>query len=131
MTMAFNVGEVRLNETWSATFRLNLTQAGDLEMFGPGNPSAVTFTDASTGTATTQTIPKWRCPIQQNVINVAFGNKLLFIDNMSATNDTAHPNLLRIKWNTTYDGTLSLQETVTYRNDDVANSHFIPFPGAS
>lgn len=129
MTMAFNVGEVQLNETWSATFRLNLTQAGDLEMFGPGNPSAVTFTDASTGTTTSQTIPVWRCPIQQNVVDVAFGDKLLFIDNLSATNDTAHPELLRIKWNTTYDGTLSLQETVSYRNDDVAGSHFVPVPG--
>jgi von Willebrand factor type A domain len=129
-TMAFNVGEVRLNETWSATFRLNLTQAGDLVMFGPNNPgSKVTFTDASTGTTTTQILPPWKISIQQNIVNVAFGNRFLSVDNLTATNDTAHSEIIRIKWNTTYDGSLSLQETVSYRDKDIANSHFVPVPG--
>jgi hypothetical protein len=62
------------------------------------------------------------------VVNVAFGNKFLSVDNLTANNDTAHPDILRIKWNTTYDGSLSLQETVSVRDDDIANSHFVPVP---
>jgi hypothetical protein len=129
-TMAFSVGEVKLNETWSATFRLNLTQAGNLEMFGPSDPSVITFTDASTNTTTTQHVPTWKCPIQQNIVDVSFGDKSLSVDNLSATSSSADPNILTIKWNITYDGDKTVQETVSYKRDiPTPAQHFVPVPG--
>jgi hypothetical protein len=124
-TMTFAVGEVKLNSTWSATFRLNLTQAGKVEMFGPSNPSKICFTDASTGSTTCQFIPSLQCNIQQSTKNVPFGDKYLFLGNLTATNNGPDPNILTLKWNTTYNGELTAQETVGYKKQD---SNAIPIP---
>jgi Mg-chelatase subunit ChlD len=124
-SMSFAVGEVKLNSTWSATFRLNLTQAGKVEMFGVSNPSKICFTDASTGATTCQFIPSLQCNIQQSTKNVPFGDKYIFLGNLTATNNGPDPNILTLKWNTTYDGVLTAQETVGYKLQD---SNAIPLP---
>jgi hypothetical protein len=129
--MSFNVGEIKLNESWSASFRLNLTQAGKITLFGPNSPtpSEIAFTDASTGVTTHQIIPPFDCAIQQQKINVPFGNKTIRIDNLTITPSAADANILSVKWNTTYNGQETVQETVLYQNTDIANSHAIPVPG--
>lgn len=127
--MTFAVGDINLNETWSATFRLNLTHAGKIDMFGLDNPTEVDFTDASTNTTTHQKINNFTCTIQQSIVDIPFGNKVLFVDNLSVSSAGPDPNILTIKWNTTYNGNLSAQETVGYRKTDVANSHYTPVPG--
>jgi hypothetical protein len=114
-TMTFNPGEMKLNDTWSATFRLNLTQAGKIDLFGPDN-SIITFTDASTGATQTGFIPAMQCRVQAIIVNTGFGSKTLRVDNLSFVEGVSpDPNVWTIKWNTTYDGNKTVQEAILYR----------------
>jgi len=133
--MAFDVGEIKLNETWATNFRVNLTKAGKITLFGPSNPaSKICFTDASTGTTTCQIIEEWKCSIRESIVNIPFGNKTLLIDNLTATSDGPDPNILTIRWNTTYTGGedgATAQETVSYKNTEITTptQHYVTVPG--
>ena len=114
-TMTFNPGEIKLNDTWSASFRLNLTQAGKIDLFGPDN-SIITFTDASTGATQTGFIPAMQCNVHAIIVNSGFGSKTLRVDNLSFVDGVSpDPNVWTIKWNTTYDGNKTVQEAILYR----------------
>ena len=114
-TMAFDVGTIKLNETWSATFQLNLTQAGNIDLFGFGS-SAIAFTDASTGTTQTGFIPAMQCRVRESIVNTGFGSKTLLVDHLSFVEGVnPDPNVWTIKWNTTYDGDKTVQEAILYR----------------
>ena len=114
-TMAFDVGTIKLNETWSATFQLNLTHAGNIDLFGLGS-SAISFTDASTGTTQTGFIPAMQCRVKESIVNTGFGSKTLLVDHLSFVEE-AKPvlNVWTIQWNTTYDGDKTVQEAILYR----------------
>ena len=113
-TMAFDVGTIKLNETWSATFRLNLTQAGKIDLFGPN--SSISFTDASTGITQTGFIPAMQCRVKQSIVNTGFGSKTLLVDHLSFVEGAnPDPNVWTIKWNTTYNGDKTVQEAILYR----------------
>ncbi|MDP2796208.1 MAG: VWA domain-containing protein [Methanoregula sp.] len=113
-TMAFNVGTIKLNETWSATFRLNLTQAGKIDLFGPS--SSISFTDAATGATQTGFIPAMQCRVRESIVNTGFGSKTLRVDNLSEIiGANPDPNVFTVKWNTTYDGDKTVQEAILYR----------------
>jgi hypothetical protein len=120
--MQFDVGEMQLNETWATSFRVNLTQAGQISMFGPASPSQVCFTDASTGVTTCQKFPPWECPVQQQKIDVGFGNRNLSLDSLTVTPSAGNPSILAIRWNVTYDGDKTAQQTVTYQNTNKPGS---------
>ena len=114
-TMTFNPGEMKLNDIWSATFRLNLTQAGKIDLFGPNN-SIITFTDASTGGTQTGFIPAMQCMVKASIVNPGFGSKTLRVDNLSFVEGASpDPNVWTLKWNTTYDGNKTVQEAILYR----------------
>ena len=111
----FNVGTINLNETWSTTFRLNLTQAGNIELFPPDHPSFLTFTDASTNTTTTSPLPPITCNVQQGYVDQGYGGKYLSVDNLSFAGSNPDPSIWTIQWNTTYTGNLTAQEYIQYR----------------
>jgi hypothetical protein len=116
-TMAFDVGTIKLNETWRAIFQLNLTRAGKIDLFGPGS-STITFKDYSTTPPTTQTgfIPAMQCRVRQSIVNTGFGSKTLLVDHLSFVEGASpDPNVWTIKWNTTYDGDKTVQEAILYR----------------
>ncbi|MDP3396390.1 MAG: VWA domain-containing protein [Methanoregula sp.] len=114
-TMAFDVGTIKLNETWRATFQLNLTKAGSIDLFGLGS-SAISFTDASTGITQTGFIPAMQCRVRASIVNTGFGSKTLRVDNLSFVEGAnPDPNVWTIKWNTTYDGDKTVQEAILYR----------------
>jgi Mg-chelatase subunit ChlD len=124
--MKFDVGEMKLNETWSTSFTVNLTKAGQIDMFGPTSPSQVCFTDASTGTTTCQKFPPWSCPVQQSKMNVGFGAMNLSIENMTVDAEEGNPNLLIIGWNLTYDGDKGVQQKIQYYTAGTAPKPVIP-----
>lgn len=114
-TMAFDVGTIKLNETWRATFQLNLTQAGKIDLFGPDS-STLSFTDASTGTTQTGFIPAMQCRVRESIVNTGFGTKTLLVNNLTfVAGPSPDPNIWTIKWNTTYNGDKTVQEAVLYR----------------
>ena len=114
-TMAFDVGSIKLNETWSATFQLTLTQAGKIDLFGPTS-SVISFTDAASGETQTGFIPATQCRVRESIVNTGFGSKMLLVDNLSFVEDPDRdPNIWIIQWNTTYDGDKTVQEAILYR----------------
>jgi hypothetical protein len=114
-TMAFDVGTIKLNETWSATFRLNLTHAGKIDLFGPGS-STISFTDAATGVTQTGFIPAMQCRVKESIVNTGFGSKTLLVDHLAFVEGASpDPNVWTIKWDTTYDGDKTVQEAILYR----------------
>jgi hypothetical protein len=114
-TMTFSPGEMKLNDTWSATFHLNLTRAGKIDLFGPDS-STISFTDASTGATQTGFIPAMQCRVRESIVNTGFGSKTLRVDNLSFVEGASQdPNVWTIKWNTTYDGDKTVQEAILYR----------------
>jgi hypothetical protein len=127
--MNYNVGTVKLNETWAATFRLNLTQAGKIQMFGPTDPSNICFTDAATSRTTCQFIPPLECDIQQSKTNIAFGDHNLSVANLNLATNSLNPNILAISWNISYDGNMTATETPSYQNKDIPGSLPIPIDG--
>ncbi len=102
-----------LNETWSATFSLNLTKAGKLDLFGPSS-SSISFVDASTGNTQTGFIPAMQCRVRESIVNTGFGSKLLRVDNLSVE-DGASTDTWTVQWNTTYDGAKTVQEAILFR----------------
>jgi uncharacterized protein YegL len=114
-TMAFDVGTIKLNETWRATFQLNLTQAGKIDLFGPDS-STLSFTDAATGTTQTGFIPAMQCRVRESIVNTGFGTKTLRVDNLTFVDGASpSPDVWTIRWNTTYDGDKTVQEAVLFR----------------
>ena len=126
--LQYNVGNVSLNDTWSSTFRLNLTHAGTVELFDPANPSKICFTDASTKKTVCQSIPPLKCNIQQQIVNVPFGNFNLLLENPVVTSSGLNPNIFTIMWDITYTGEKGAQETISYKNMDIPNSHYTAVP---
>lgn len=112
-TMAFDVGTIKLNETWRATFQLELIQAGKIDLFGPGS-SSISFTDAATGTTQTGFIPAMQCRVRDSIVDTGFGTKSLFVDNLTFAASPS-TDVWTIKWNTTYDGDKTVEEVVFYR----------------
>ena len=127
-TMSFDVGTIKLNETWTATFRVNLTKAGKIDLFGP-NSSLITFTDASTGNTQTGFIPAMQCQVKDSIVNLGFGTKTLKVDNLSrVTTAVPDPNVWTIKWNTTYNGEKTVEEGIMYRRHN-AGEQWKTLPG--
>ena len=127
-TMAFDVGTIKLNETWSATFRLNLTQAGKIDLFGPGS-STISFKDASTGGNQTGFIPAMQCRVRESIVNTGYGSKTLRVDNLSEViGASPDPNVRTLKWNTTYDGDKTVQEAILYHRA-TGDPHWKTVPG--
>jgi hypothetical protein len=114
-TMAFEVGTIKLNETWSATFQLSLTQAGIIDMFGIDS-SGISFTDAATGDTQTGFIPAMQCRVRESIVNTGISNKTLLVDDLAFVEGASpDPDVWTIKWDTTYDGDKTVQEAILFR----------------
>jgi hypothetical protein len=116
--MEFTPGDIKLDDTWSANFRLKLNASGKIELFGPGTASEICFTDASTEKTTCQFIPAFQCNIQESLINEGIGDEYLFIGNLTADNTKEDPNILKIQYNVTYTGKdpmNTVTETIWYK----------------
>lgn len=117
----YNVGTIKLNETWSATLRLRLTQAGSFDLFGPDSTSSITFTDMSdTTNPVTQTafIPEMQCKVYPVGENPGYGVKTLKVSDLTVT--TSDPTVWKLAWKTSYDGDKTVTETLQSRMADSA-----------
>jgi hypothetical protein len=119
--MHFDVGTVKLNETWTVNFRLNLTKPGKIEMFGPNSVSNIMFKDVTANNATQNSfIPAIQCNVlakrpegagdyNLSVYNLQDGLGLV---DTPDTISTQWP----IEWKTTYDGKETAVEEIKYMN---------------
>lgn len=115
-TMSFDVGTIKLNETWRGTFTLNLTAPGKIDLFGPTG-SSITFRDAASGATQTGFIPARQCRVGVGV-NPNLGTYTLMVDNLSfvaGSDPVPNTNNWIVKWNTSYNGAEQVTDAVLYR----------------
>jgi hypothetical protein len=129
--MVFDVGDMKLNETWATTFRVNLTKAGKVTLFPPESNSKLCFTDASTHAETCQAMIPCECPVKYSKTNVGFGNSTIWVANLTPTIDAGNPDYITIQWDITFDGTkTNAEQTLSYQDMASDNAPWINAPAS-
>jgi hypothetical protein len=116
--LSFDVGTIKLNETWETNFRLKVLREGNIEIFGP--TSVIEFTD-SLGSITTITLPNTSISARQVATNV--NEKTIKIENLQPT-VTPITHSIPMGWTTKYDGNSTVTERVYYSYN---NGPWYPF----
>jgi len=106
-TLHFDIGTIRLNQTWEATFRLRVLAEGTIGLFGDG--ATITFNDHD------------RVPLPRVYITV-FGEENTTMDarSLSVTNlDCTSPatEFLSLAWDLNYTGTAKAVQDVSCSGD--------------
>ena len=107
-TLHFDIGTIRLNQTWEATFRLRVLAEGTIGLFGNG--ATITFNDHD------------QVPLPRVYIT-AFGEENTTLDvrslNVSDLNCTSPATeFLSLTWNLNYTGEAEAVQEVSYSGDD-------------
>jgi hypothetical protein len=108
--LTFDVGTIKLNETWETNFRLKALRGGHIQLFGP--TSLVNFTD-SMNVTNSLTLPNTSVSVSE----VATGKTktTLTVTNLQPTGTiSATSNHIPMQWTTTYDGPFNVTEQVSY-----------------
>jgi hypothetical protein len=108
----FNVGTVKINETWAASFRLELLREGNINVFGPD--SIIRFNDSLNTGVDHLAIPPAYISVSQNTSSSGITMKTIYLHTMFCTEPGEIKALLPVQWNTTYTGVLSVNELVYY-----------------
>jgi hypothetical protein len=105
--LPFEIGTIRLNQTWEATFRLNVTKSGNINIFGPG--SAISFNN---GKGTLKLPDTFIRAIPQN--NTGITSPTLAV-RFTEPNPGSGPytDVVPLNWTTTYDGDQSVEVSLT------------------
>jgi hypothetical protein len=102
--LTFNIGTMKLNDTWMTSISFTLLQNGTITLFGPNSGSSVSFTDASTNTTTTAFIPQLLINVRNGTVIAGLNGPTLTVDNLSRIDSGSDLNLVTLQWNTTYTG---------------------------
>ena len=108
----FNVGTVKINETWEASFRLKLLREGNINVFGPD--SIIRFNDSLNTGVDHLAIPPAYISVSQNTSSSGLTMKTIFLHTIFCTEPGEIKALLPVQWNTTYTGNLTVDELVYY-----------------
>ncbi|MBP2133673.1 hypothetical protein J2128_001627 [Methanomicrobium sp. W14] len=115
----FDVGTIRLNETWSTTFRLKVLKGGNINLFGPD--STITFNNGSDSLS----LPRTYVTAIYNLSSIGINFKDLKVSNLHVTNTGEITKVLNLEWTLYYSGEYSAEQELYYlrEGDDV----WIPF----
>jgi hypothetical protein len=105
--LTFNVGTIKLNETWETNFRLKVLREGNIQIFGP--TSVINFTD-SMGITNSLTLPNTSISARQVATNKT--EKTIKLTNLAPTGSVS--NSIPMGWTTKYDGNSTVTERVYY-----------------
>ena len=108
----FNIGTIKLGQTWSATFRLKVKKAGNIDVFG--NSSTITFNNGKSSLV----LPKTFITSVANLTNTGMTMQAIQISNLQVTQTGVIKDFMPIHWNTTYPGTQTVTERIYYSNDN-------------
>ena len=115
--MSFNIGTMKLNDTWQTSMVFNLTKNGTLVLFGPDSGAQLSFTDSSTGITQTSSLDSKTVSVYQSSVNKAFGTYSLVVDQLQLV-ETPDPDITTMQWNTLYTGQSVAQVTVQYLSSE-------------
>ena len=135
--ISYNIGTMKLNDTWMTSISFTLLQNGTITLFGPNSGSSVSFTDASTNTTTTAFIPQLLINVRNGTVIAGLNGPTLTVDQLSRIDSGSDPNLVTLQWNTTYTGPSAsgtVGEWVYYRSTSASqwttsSATIPPIPG--
>ncbi|MCC7554933.1 MAG: VWA domain-containing protein [Methanoculleus marisnigri] len=107
----FNIGTVRLGQTWETTFRLAVKTEGNINIFGPG--STISFNN---GTDSLELPDTFITAVPLNNTGMDFA--ALVIDNLVFTGTMPIDEFLPVAWDLNYTGLYDVTEDVFYSNDN-------------
>jgi hypothetical protein len=108
----FNIGTIKVGQSWNATFRLRVNQSGLIDVFG--NHSTVSFN----GGTEILNLPQTLITVVPNLAVTNITAKTITLDNLTCTETGEIKALIPVMWNTNYTGNNTLTEKVYYRIDD-------------
>ena len=110
----FNIGTVRLNQTWETTFRLVVKTEGNINVFGPG--STITFNGADS-----LELPDTFITAIPDLNNTGFTSRGLAVnltDPVPPVEQGAFTDTIPLTWTVTYNGTRDVDEALAYSDDN-------------
>lgn len=117
-TLSFNnteIGTICLGQTWQGTFRLNVSKAGNINIFGVG--SVISFNNGTD----TLTLPKTYVTAvpDLNATGINFrGLKVYDLTCVEAENGCVIKDDLTVRWNLNYTGIYNATQFLYYKNVD-------------
>ncbi|MDP3563547.1 MAG: VWA domain-containing protein [Methanoregula sp.] len=120
----FNVGTVKINETWETTFRLKVLKDGNINIFGPG--SKIRFNDSENTGIDTLLLPPTYITASHNLTSTGMTMKTTTLLNLRCTEAGEIKALLPVAWSTSYTGISpsGVRERVYY---SVNNAPYVQF----
>ncbi|NVO66653.1 Ig-like domain-containing protein [Methanofollis tationis] len=112
LSLAFNVGTVRLNQTWTARFTLTVLKEGNINIFGPG--SLITFN----GGASNLTLPDTFVTAVPDLNNTGLNSSVLSVDTLAREGSGEVTDFLPLIWNLNYTGEGTVTQRLYYSTDD-------------
>ncbi|TAJ45282.1 hypothetical protein CUJ86_00595 [Methanofollis fontis] len=110
--LAFDVGTVYLNQTWTARFSLQVLKEGNINIFGPG--SAITFN----GGAVSLPLPDTFVTAVPDLNNSGLNSSGLDVWNLCREGSGPVGDFLHFGWNLNYTGNESVTQRLYYSTDD-------------
>ncbi|MDD1686269.1 VWA domain-containing protein [Methanoregula sp.] len=115
--MNFNIGTMKLNDTWQTSMVFNVTKNGTIVLFGPDSGASLSFTDSSTNITQSLTLDALTFSSYLETVDVGFKTADLSLGNLkNITNPD--PSILTITWTTRYNGIYTAKETVQYLSSE-------------
>lgn len=108
----FDIGTIRLNETWQAVFRLKAKEAGNIEIFG--NSSSLVFNNGTDS----MNLPRRFVNVISNYTNTGPTTQAIQISNLQITQTGVIKDILPVRWEIMYPGNKTANEQISYSNDN-------------
>lgn len=110
-----DIGTIHLGQTWQATFRLNVSKAGTIDLFGDG--SLITFNNGTDYLALPKTYITALPDLNATGINFT-ELEVWDLKCVEAENGCEIKNDLTIQWNLNYSGAFTANQSLYYQNVD-------------
>jgi hypothetical protein len=104
-SLDFNVGTIRLNQTWEATMTFEVLKEGNINVLDPN--SKITIENSPTPLR----LPEVFITALPNTSEVSYSSAQLHIRNLTRTNEGSRSSA-DLKWDLVYDGIYPISETV-------------------
>ncbi|WP_265582530.1 Ig-like domain-containing protein [Methanofollis aquaemaris] len=111
-SLHYDVGTVKLGQTWTTTYRLKVKTDGNINVFGPG--STISFN----GGADQLNLPDTFISVRPEGVEPVFGDAYLDISPPQQVGTGSVTEFLKLKWNLEYNGTGTVTQTLSYSTDD-------------
>ena len=103
--LKFNIGTIRIDETWETTFRLNVTKEGLIQLFGPG--SKISYN----GDEGKLTLPATYINALNASTPIGLGNGTLALTNLVVPGTVT--DSIPVQWTISYSGFATATETIS------------------